>query len=106
VAKDPDMDQCDERQGIQFIEHSKTLNTRVGKPKDIAACKGFGQTLSVWPIRPRSTKIDAFAKNGCGYFHRSVPRVEMRKRNCIASCTKQALKQLHKHSSFTLDPRI
>ncbi len=106
MTKNPDVDQCDERQGIQFIEHTKTFNTRVGKPKDIAACKGFGQTLPVWSIRPRSTEIDAFAKNGCRYFHRFVPRVEIRERNSSASCTKQALKQLSKHSPFTLDPRI
>src|SRR5712691_2710619 len=100
------MNQCDERHGFQFIKQSKPLNTSVLKPKHITAFKGFGQTLPVWSTRPRGTEIDAFAKNGCRYFHRFIPHVEIRKRNCIASFTKQTLKQPYKHSVFTLDPRI
>src|ERR1700682_50818 len=91
---------------MQCVKHSKPLNTSVGKPKDIAASKGFAQTPPVWAARPRRTEIDAFPQNGRRYVYRFAPRVEMRKRNCVARRTKQALKQPQKHSSFTLDPRI
>ena len=86
---------ADERQALQFLKHSKPSDTSVRKSEHISACEGLGQTPSVWTISPCEPKIDTFPKNPCRYLYGFVPRVEIRKRNCIASCTKQALKQPH-----------
>src|SRR5260370_7522004 len=92
------MNHGDERQGLEFVMHSKSLNTSVSEPKDISARKRFGQAPPVWSICLCEPKIDEFAKNRCRYVHRFAPRVEIRKRKGIASCTKQPFKQPHRYS--------